>query len=402
MKVRLVLNTSTPKCSSLGRLPSPALAALLIQPSSVITVRLLGLEVLACKIELAAVQISMAVLALVARLVLLAIAVGSAAGDSEEPETPVCRRIAKDMLGFCSMVDYMAVVDATDLDGSAADARAKSYYDSVHVLLQRFGCHNKYSLYGCDDCRDAYKYWICSVKFQKCGSAASTASGSSIEDPTAFSPQLCPQTASASVTATGESKADTETMPCTEGVTGRFRTCLSLCEDVVRKCPYVLNFQCPTVSILFAWIAWTKLQMLDLSCDIRVADRDELLLQGYHHLQQARPRQEPGSTGAAMASHVRLVVDRFRLVAHELCAEFCSYLSAASYSEKSTCRDWSCWPAYTGISSSPHTIRTMSGKLRSSFESESMAESSACSDRNCSNSSGHSSMRDSSEGIGFL
>lgn len=139
---------------------------------------------------------------------------------NEEPTTPTCRSFAKSSLSFCSMVDYPAIVDADDADGAIADARAKFYYENVNVMLLRFGCHNKYSLYGCDDCRDAYKYWICSIKFQKCGNSGD-----------AVTTQLCPLGSST----------------CSEGIDGRYRTCLSLCEDVVRKCPYVLNFQCPTV-----------------------------------------------------------------------------------------------------------------------------------------------------------
>ncbi|KAJ0398028.1 hypothetical protein P43SY_006582 [Pythium insidiosum] len=91
------------------------------------------------------------------------------ASDDEEPKSPVCRFFAKNSLPFCSMVDYYAVVDQDDVDGSVFDGKAKFYYENVNVVLQRFGCNQRYALYGCDDCRDAYKYWICSIKFQRCG-----------------------------------------------------------------------------------------------------------------------------------------------------------------------------------------------------------------------------------------
>lgn len=182
-------------------------------------------------------------------LLLLALFLPSvmAASSGEEPATPVCRRFAKGALSFCSMVDYAAVVDAADRDGAAADARAKFYYENVNVMLLRFGCHNKYSLYGCDDCRDAYKYWICSIKFQKCGRSDSSSTADSTDNADGYEPQLCPlSTASTSAVTTADEDAGAS---CVEGVSGRFRTCLSLCEDVVRKCPYVLNFQCPTVRL---------------------------------------------------------------------------------------------------------------------------------------------------------
>ncbi|KAF0756856.1 hypothetical protein AaE_004468, partial [Aphanomyces astaci] len=70
-------------------------------------------------------------------------------------------------------VDYAAVLDvAIDPTGSIADAEAKTHYDSVDQILLRFGCSTTYSMYTCSDCRDAYKYWVCAAKFQKCGGIA--------------------------------------------------------------------------------------------------------------------------------------------------------------------------------------------------------------------------------------
>lgn len=171
--------------------------------------------------------------------VLHAIAADDNASNGEEPSKPTCRLIPKNSLEFCSMVNYVAVVDQDDLDGAKFDAKAKFYYENVDVVLQRFGCHARYSLYKCDDCREAYKYWICSIKFQKCGRRP---------DEQQFEPGIC--TTSSSTTTSAATAPGT----CESGVSGRHRTCLSLCEDVVRKCPYVLNFQCPTVraSLLFA------------------------------------------------------------------------------------------------------------------------------------------------------
>lgn len=152
----------------------------------------------------------------------------STSSNGEEPSQPTCRLIPKNSLAFCSMVDYVAVVDQDDADGAKFDAKAKFYYENVDVVLQRFGCHARYSLYKCDDCREAYKYWICSIKFQKCGQRPAGE-----EEEQQYESGIC--------TTSGA------TTTCESGVSGRHRTCLSLCEDVVRKCPYVLNFQCPTV-----------------------------------------------------------------------------------------------------------------------------------------------------------
>ncbi|KUF95390.1 hypothetical protein AM588_10005347 [Phytophthora nicotianae] len=146
------------------------------------------------------------------------------------------------------MVDYMAVVDTDDPTGTKFDSKAEFYYRNVDIVLQRFGCHAKYSVYGCDDCREAYKYWICSIKFQKCGSQTVTTDRGATK--LFYSTDMCDYSTTATATSTAASttkSTKTTASACVEGSSGRYRTCLSICEDVVRKCPYVLNFQCPTV-----------------------------------------------------------------------------------------------------------------------------------------------------------
>ncbi|GMF52245.1 unnamed protein product [Phytophthora fragariaefolia] len=174
--------------------------------------------------------------------------VAAALTDGEEPANPVCRYIAKDSLSFCSMVDYMAVVDADDPTGARFDSKAEFYYRNVDIVLQRFGCHAKYSVYGCDDCREAYKYWVCSIKFQKCGSQTVTTDRGATK--LQYYTDMCTyKSTTAVVASTSSTTTKSSTSSCVEGSSGRYRTCLSICEDVVRKCPYVLNFQCPIVRL---------------------------------------------------------------------------------------------------------------------------------------------------------
>ncbi|KDO19369.1 hypothetical protein SPRG_15459 [Saprolegnia parasitica CBS 223.65] len=146
----------------------------------------------------------------IAELLSLAVIASTSLAAADE----VCNLILAKSLSFCSMVDYVAVTGADDLTGAAADADAATYYASVEKILDRFGCSTKYSLYNCDDCRDAYKYWVCAVQFQRCGGSGQSATA------------ICPSVANG----------------CDPF---RTRTCLSICEDVIRKCPYVLNFACP-------------------------------------------------------------------------------------------------------------------------------------------------------------
>ncbi|EEY67354.1 uncharacterized protein PITG_04371 [Phytophthora infestans T30-4] len=109
------------------------------------------------------------------------------------------------------MVDYMAIIDADDPTGTEFDSKAEFYYRNVDIGLQRFGCHAKNSIYGCDDCR-----------------------GDKI-------PKLVYST----------------------------DTCLSICEDVVRKCPYMLNSQCPMTETPFFSADIATCNKLD-----RAANRD--------------------------------------------------------------------------------------------------------------------------------
>ncbi|KAG2801371.1 hypothetical protein PC129_g18942 [Phytophthora cactorum] len=203
------------------------------------------------------------VVLLVAAVWLIFIDVAVVFAEGEEPAHPVCRFIPKDSLSFCSMVDYMAVVDTDDPTGTKFDSKAEFYYRNVDIVLQRFGCHAKYSVYGCDDCREAYKYWICSIKFQKCGSQAVTTDRGATK--LVYSTDMCDYSSTTTTTLTTAStaKSSKTTASCVEGSSGRYRTCLSICEDVVRKCPYVLNFQCPTTETPFFSADITTCNRLD-------------------------------------------------------------------------------------------------------------------------------------------
>ncbi|CEG48089.1 calcium channel subunit mid1 [Plasmopara halstedii] len=161
------------------------------------------------------------------------------------------------------MVDYTAVIDANDPTGMKFDNKAEFYYRNVDIVLQRFGCHAKYSVYGCDDCREAYKYWICSIKFQKCGSQTITTDRGATK--LAYTTDLCDfKSFVASSSTSPSTKNNSKTSnSCVEGSSGRYRTCLSICEDVVRKCPYVLNFQCPTTETPFFSADITTCNKLD-------------------------------------------------------------------------------------------------------------------------------------------
>lgn len=116
---------------------------------------------------------------------------GARAGLVDEPTHPVC--VPMSGLAWCSMVracpsagpprrclptaccgalvqvSYTAVVNASDVDGGAADLDARRMSDQVLRMLSRFDCSSRYGYFNCTDCEDAYKYWACATKFPRCG-----------------------------------------------------------------------------------------------------------------------------------------------------------------------------------------------------------------------------------------
>merc|ERR1711871_1384054 len=121
------------------------------------------------------------------RLALCAVLVGVVSGDSTDCQiTP--------QLEFCTRVNYTTY--ATDV--ANGDHRAKEYYLKVVNTLRRYNCEERYSLWGCDDCLEAYRRWACALELPKCGSQ---------DEPLPY--------------------------------------CRHVCYNVVQKCPVELGFNCP-------------------------------------------------------------------------------------------------------------------------------------------------------------
>ena len=100
---------------------------------------------------------------------------------------------------FCNMIDYN-VYEKTHGDYIERDQCARTVVDDMLKVLNTYDCSRPYGYHSCSDCIDAYKYWICSQVFPRCES--------------------------------------TTKLPIA-------KTCISICQDVQRKCPYVLGFKCP-------------------------------------------------------------------------------------------------------------------------------------------------------------
>lgn len=119
---------------------------------------------------------------------------------------------------FCSMVKYPAVV-ATSI--AEQDRDAATMYAFFDDYLRRFNCNVPYSpIMDCDDCRDAYQYWACALQFPRCRPGNNA-------------------TAECSVKSYAGVASEPPASEC------RQLPCLSICQDVVRKCPDMLRFFCP-------------------------------------------------------------------------------------------------------------------------------------------------------------
>ena len=92
------------------------------------------------------------------------------------------------------------------------DARAARDFAKMLRVLSTFDCSQPYSYFTCDQCRAAYKRWICLMRLPRCTVGA----GESADSIKAADPP-----------------------------------CLDACTDVLRACPYNIDFSCPSAQSLF-------------------------------------------------------------------------------------------------------------------------------------------------------
>ena len=107
---------------------------------------------------------------------------------------------------FCNMINY-PVYEKTNNDYLIRDQCAQTAVNEMLTVLNTYDCTRPYGYHNCSQCVDAYKYWICSQVFPRC-------------DSTTIKPVA--------------------------------KTCISICQDVQRKCPYVLGFKCPNALTMTA------------------------------------------------------------------------------------------------------------------------------------------------------
>lgn len=178
-------------------------------------------------------------------------------------------------LEFCDEVAY-AVPSSPDVDYRFLyDNYTRVYYQYFNYSMQQIPCETtpdaKYSLAkGCDDCRAAYKEWLCAVSIPRCEDYSNPAeylmprnmgqpfqNGTSITDDElnkSFNPMHGAPTLEGSIAfqqtygssiATNSSRNRMIDMQIKPGPYKEVLPCEDLCYSLMQSCPSTLGFGCP-------------------------------------------------------------------------------------------------------------------------------------------------------------
>ncbi|CAG8783305.1 24220_t:CDS:2, partial [Dentiscutata erythropus] len=138
-----------------------------------------------------------------------------------------CRLISG--LSFCDRVAYSVPANpnftTTDI-ANIYDNLANASYQNFSLALAQYSCDaSQYSLVrNCDDCRVAYKNWICAVSIPRCGTTDSLNIIQRQEN---------------------QSRIPDIDQALNPGAYGEIPPCIDLCYNVTQSCPPTLQFTCP-------------------------------------------------------------------------------------------------------------------------------------------------------------
>ncbi|CAI7642541.1 unnamed protein product [Penicillium glandicola] len=159
-------------------------------------------------------------------------------------------------LTFCSEVAYAVPSNpklSVDKLRTIYDDYASAFYQNFSYSLQQIQCKTSeegmFSLaVGCDDCRNAYKQWLCGVTIPRCADFSSDApylavrnagqafiNGSSL-------PEDSPYRQSVASNSSRNAIIDEEIKP---GPYKEILPCRDICHTLVKDCPSALGFGCP-------------------------------------------------------------------------------------------------------------------------------------------------------------
>ncbi|CAG8450162.1 1454_t:CDS:2 [Cetraspora pellucida] len=137
-----------------------------------------------------------------------------------------CRLISG--LSFCDKVAYSVPANpslATSDIANIYDNLANASYQNFSLALAQYSCDSQFSLVrNCDDCRVAYKDWICAVSIPRCGATNSNS--------------IIPRQVN-------QSRIPAIDQALYPGAYQEIPPCINLCYNVTQSCPPILQFNCP-------------------------------------------------------------------------------------------------------------------------------------------------------------
>ncbi|KAH8664283.1 stretch-activated Ca2+-permeable channel component-domain-containing protein [Xylariales sp. PMI_506] len=168
-------------------------------------------------------------------------------------------------LTFCDQNAYAVpgnpktFASSTDL-ANFYDSYAQTMYNNFIKAMMQVSCETsdvaKYSLArDCDDCKEAYKNWVCSVAIPRCEDFSSTSSFLQMRNINAPFPDGTFVNESiraefGSVIAYNSSRVPTIDSEVQPGPYKEVLPCADLCYDIVQSCPASLGFGCPTPGVI--------------------------------------------------------------------------------------------------------------------------------------------------------
>lgn len=162
-------------------------------------------------------------------------------------------------LDFCDQIQYAipgnTVKFKDDELGQTYDGYAKKMYENFEKALMQIPCEapatQRYSLTKtCDDCRAAYKRWLCTVVMPRCEDYLSNNThtilrniGQDFPNGTSLSDELKNKYGGEPASNSSRNKFIDETIQ--PGPYKEILPCDDLCYEVVQSCPAQLEFACP-------------------------------------------------------------------------------------------------------------------------------------------------------------
>ena len=159
---------------------------------------------------------------------------------------PYCPRVSY-AVPLPSLPFPITSYDSTNIPDSVSGPLI-SYLTNFTTSLLTFACgRDWYSpLQTCLDCQEAYRTWLCSISFPRCGeSPTSSSSSTTVTSATASASSGTTTISPALVVQEANVNQRNPNLPNTTSAVEILLPCLETCNAVDRACPNFLGFACP-------------------------------------------------------------------------------------------------------------------------------------------------------------